>query len=306
MRSVKALSAVLMLAWTGCATLPAGRAESALYVDVRKAVALRESAEWIVDRLEVEAIAEGTMRSACQVDAPARERLIAWLDARITEAGGPAEAAYRRDRDAAIAEALSLERVRAVVQYADAHAHECPFWLEADPHFDGVQTDARRFVLLAESFGGGGLILSRGGVRLGGGGGGRLTFAWGLDQRLTLGVGGEVGGIGTFGGEDTSGARALVARFTAAVPLVLRVTNLSRIFDVEVAANARWSPTDLRLPPGVRVGIGYGVSTVRVGPFMPTAMLYLRYEFLPASRDGLDPSEHLILVGTKVGVDFDP
>ena len=303
MRRVFAVLSLFALA--GCATLPAGRAESALYVDVRKAVALRESAEWIVDRLEVEGIAESVMRSACQVDAPARERLMAWLDARITEAGGPAEAAFRRDREASIDEALSLERVRAVVQYADAHAHECPFWLDADPHFDGVQTDARRFVLLAESFGGGGLIVSRGGVRLGGGGG-RLTFAWGLDQRLTLGIGGEIGGIGTFGGEDTSGARALVARFTAAVPLVLRITNLSRILDLEIAPNARWSPSDLRLPPGVRVGVAYGVSTVRVGPFMPTAMLYLRYEYLPASRDGIDPSEHLILVGTKVGVDFDP
>jgi hypothetical protein len=90
------------------------------------------------------------------------------------------------------------------------------------------------------------------------------------------------------------------------VPLVLRITNLSRILDVELAPNARWSPSDLRLPPGVRVGVAYGVSTVRVGPFMPTAMLYLRYEYLPASRDGIDPSEHLILVGTKVGVDFDP
>jgi hypothetical protein len=301
-----ALFALLAIALGGCATLPGGRAESALYVDVRKAVALRESAEWIVDRLEVEGIAQSVMRSACQVDAPARERLIGWLDARIADAGGPAEAAYRRNREAPIDEALSLERVRAVVQYADAHAHECPFWLEVDPYFDGVQTDARRFVLLAESFGGGGLILSRGGVRLGGGGGGRLTLAWGLDQRLTLGVGAEVGGIGTFGGEDDSGARALVARFTAAVPLVLRITNLSRILDLELAPNARWSPSDLRLPPGVRVGVAYGVSTVRVGPFMPTAMLYLRYEYLPASRDGIDPSEHLILVGTKVGIDFDP
>ena len=238
----RVLAPLLALVLAGCATLPEGRAESALYVDVRKAVALRESAEWIVDRLEVAGIAESAMRSACQVDAPARERLVAWLDARIEAEGGPAEARWRRDHDAPIGEALSLERVRAVVRYADEHAHECPFWLDADATFDGVQTDARRLVLLAESFGGGGLIVSRGGVRLGGGGGGRLTVAWGLDQRLTIGLGAELGGIGTFGGEDTSGARALVARFTAAVPLVLRVTNLSRILDLELAPTARWSP----------------------------------------------------------------
>jgi hypothetical protein len=287
-----------------CATLPAGRSESALYVDVRKAVELRESTEWVVDRLEVEALAASAMRSACQVEAPARERLLTWLDAQIEAAGGPAEAAYRRDRDADIDTALSLERVRAVVRYADEHAHECPFWLSPDAAFAGVQTDAYRLVLLAESVGGGGLIVSGGRARLGGGGGGRLTLALGLDQRVTIGLGAELGGIGSFGNEDATGGRSLVARFTAAVPLLLRITNLSRLVDFELAATARWSSSDLRLPPGVRGAIGYGLTTVRVGPFMPTAVAYISYEYLPPG-DGLG-AEHLILLGTKVGLDFDP
>lgn len=299
------VAALLSTALSACASLPAGRAESALYIDVRKAVELRESSEWVVDRLEVEALAASAMRSACQVDAPARERLLTWLDAEIASVGGSAEAQYRADHDASIGRALSLERVRAVVQYADEHAHECPFWLEPDTAFAGVQTDAYRFVLLADSVGGGGLIVSGGSTRLGGGGGGRLTFALGLDQRVTIGIGAEVGGIGSFGGPDPTGGRSLVARFTAAVPLLLRLTNVSRILDLELAATARWSATDLRMPPGVRAAIGYGLTTVRVGPFMPTGVLFVSYEYLPPSQDGLD-AEHLILIGTKVGLDFDP
>ena len=302
----RALSLLLTISCVlgGCATLPAGRSEAALYVDVRKAVDLRESTEWIVDRLEVEALAASAMRSACQVEAPARERLLTWLDAQIAAAGGPAEAAFRRDRDADIGDALSLERVRAVVRYADEHAHECPFWLAPDAAFAGVQTDAYRLVLLGESVGGGGLIVSGGRARLGGGGGGRLTVALGIDQRITIGIGAELGGIGSFGNEDATGGRSLVARFTAAVPLLLRITNVSRLVDFELAATARWSSSDLRLPPGVRGAIGYGLTTVRVGPFMPTAVAYISYEYLPPG-DGFG-AEHLILLGTKVGLDFDP
>jgi len=302
----RALSLLLTISYVlaGCATLPTGRSESALYVDVRKAVELRESTEWVVDRLEVEALAASAMRSACQADAPARERLLTWLDAEITRVGGPAEAAYRRDRDADIDASLSLERVRAVVRYADEHAHECPFWLIPEPDFAGVQSDAYRLVLLGESVGGGGMIVSGGRARLGGGGGGRLTLAVGVNQRITLGVGAEIGGIGSFGNEDATGGRSLVARFTAAVPLLLRITNVSRLIDFEIAATARWSSSDLRLPPGVRGAIGYGLTTVRVGPFMPTAVAYISYEYLPPG-DGFG-AEHLILLGTKVGLDFDP
>lgn len=299
------LAALLPFVLGACASLPPGRAESALYIDVRKAVELREGSDWVVDRLEVGALAAGAMRSACQVDAPARERLLAWLDAELTAAGGPAEAAYRRDRDASIGRLLSLERVRAVVRFADEHAHECPFWLEPDAAFAGVQTDAYRLVLLAESVGGGGLIVSGGQARLGGGGGGRLTLGLGLDQRVTIGVGAELGGIGSFGSADGTGGRSLVARFTAAIPLVVRITNISRILDLEVAMTTRWSASNLRLPPGGRAAIGYGLTTVRVGPFMPTGLLYVSYEYLPPSDDGL-AAEHLIMLGTKVGLDFDP
>jgi hypothetical protein len=247
------------------------------------------------------------MRSVCQVEAPARQRLLTWLQAQIASAGGPAEALYAHDPDADLDAVLTLERVRAVLVYAEDHAHECPFWLKPTPHFDGVHTDARRLVLLAESVGGGGTIISGGTVRLGGGGGGRVSLGVGINSRYTLALGAEVGGIGSFttANADGSGGRTLVGRFNAAVPLMLRITHLSRLIEFEVAATARWSTTDIRLPPGFRAAIGYGLTTMRVGAFMPTATLRLSFEILPASGTSLPP-EYLVLIGTKVGLDIDP
>lgn len=287
-----------------CATLPNGRAESSLYVDVRKVVELREGGEWVVDRLEVEAVAASAMRSVCQVDGPSRQRLLAWLETQIAAEGGPAQAMFARDADADIDAVLTLERVRAVLRYAEEHAHECPFWLRPDAAFSGVQSDAYRWVVLADSVGGGGMIISDGDVRLGGGGGARLSLGLGVNQRYTLALGAEVGGIASFASSDSGGGRTLAGRFNAAVPLLLRIHNMSRVLDLEVAATARWSIDEVRVPPGARVAIGYGISTARLGAFMPSATVRLSFEVLPASHEL--PAEYLLFLGTKVGVDIDP
>lgn len=310
MASLALTASSLAASALGCAHLPDRTPERALYVDVRKAVALRESSEWVVDRLEIEALAPSVMRSACQVSAGDRERLLRWVDGEIERAGGRAEAQHRAARargerpGAGYAEALHLGRVRAVLSYADAHADECPFWLEADANFAGVQGDAHRFVILAESAGAGGIIVSGRDVALAGGGRGRLLAGFGVSPRLTLAIGAELGGIGTFRRDPASGDRVIAGVFTAAVPVMLRFFEFSRIVDLELAATARWSTDALRLPPGVRGMVAYGFSTMRVGAFMPTAVLYVSYEYLPpATREA---AEHVIQLGTKVGLDWDP
>lgn len=294
----------LLLAAACASTLPAGRAETALYMDVRKAVELRESAEWLVDRIELEALAGPTMRSGCQVDAATRQRVIAWLDAQIGAAGGPAHETFARDPGADISAVLTLERVRAVVRYADEHAGECPFWLTPDPEFAGVQTDAYRLVLLLESVGGGGVIVSGGAARLGGGGGARVSLGVGLNPRYTLALGAEVGGIGSFDAANGGEGRALTGRFVAAVPLVLRIHHMSRVMDLEVAGVTRWTTDEIRTPPGFRAAIGYGISTLRLGAFMPSATARLSFEILPATNTL--PAEYVFVIGSTVGFSIDP
>src|SRR5688572_10986484 len=96
-----------------CGAIPAQTADRALYLDLEKIVELQESTDWVVDRLEVEEIAPTVMRSACQVQPPARRRLLGWLDGRIADEGGPAEEAWRRQgRDLdEIGPLLRLERI---------------------------------------------------------------------------------------------------------------------------------------------------------------------------------------------------
>lgn len=302
------LGAVLCLntiGLVGCATLPPGRSVSALYVDVRRSVELREEAEWVIDRLAIEAIAPTVMRSTCQVDDTARLALKEWVQQQIALHGGPAESMLARDPSADIDRVLTLERIAAVLSYAEAHATECPFWLRPVREFDGIQSDAYRLVVLAESVGGGGAIISGGKVGLGGGGAVRVSLAVGLDQRYTIALGAESGGIATFTQSDASGGRTLVGRYSTAIPLVLRIKHDSRLIDLELAATARWSDSSLRIPPGIRAAIGYGLSTVRVGAFMPTATVRVSFEVLPQSNDGLPP-EYLLFLGTNVGLDIDP
>ena len=87
-----------------------------------------------------------------------------------------------------------------------------------------------RFVLLAETIGFGSLVIEGGDAALGGGGGGRLLFAHGIGPQLTFAFGGEVGGVGAFTVND-KGGRSLETTFTAAVPVMLRWTRFSRVFD---------------------------------------------------------------------------
>jgi hypothetical protein len=299
--------ALLAALASACATLPDAPVQRALYVDLRKAVELSDDTGWVVDRVQLEANAEDAMRSACQVPASERDDLDAWIGGQLALGGGSAAELYRKHGGdlGAASEALELERTRALLRYAQGHAAEdCPFWLEPDPEFSGVQTDDGRFVLLAETQGFGAVIVENGETGLGGGGAGRLLLARGLGPRLTLGLGGEVGGIGTFVEDEEDGARGIETTFTAGIPLLLRISSFARVFDFEAAARFRVDPGDTLPPPGVRLSFGAGISTMRSSAFMPYGLLWLGYEYHPEFRS--DPADHSILIGTRVGVDWGP
>jgi hypothetical protein len=300
------LSALALCA-LGCTTLPSGGPARALYVDLRKAVDLSEgTGGWVVDRVEIEARAGSALRSVCRVDPVERARLRAWINAQIMLAGGPAREVYERNDDdlSEAQDALTLERVRALLDYAELRASEdCPFWLKPEADFAGVEGDEARFVVWLESIGGGSVVLEDGEVALGGGGGGRLLAGYGLAPRLTLALGGEIGGHGAFV-ENSSGARTIETTFTAAMPLVLRVSDVVRIYDFEVAPVARLTGTRIESPPGVRTLAGVGFTSSRGSTFMPYLVVYVGYEVHP--KDGTNLADHSFHIGTRVGVDADP
>jgi hypothetical protein len=296
----------LLAVSSACATLPDAPLQRALYVDLRKSVQLSDDTGWVVDRVQLESNAEDALRSACQVAPSERDDLDAWISGRLKLEGGSAQAAYlahHRELGAA-SEALALERTRTLLRYAQAHSGEdCPFWLEPDPEFRGVQTDDGRFVALAETFGYGSAVLERGTTGFGGGGGGRLMLARGFSPRVTMGIGAEVGGTGAFVKND-EGKRGIDTTFTAGFPVLLRILNYSRIVDIEAAPVLRVDPGDTLPPPGVRASIGVGLDTLRSSAFMPYGLLWVGYEYHPRFHD--DPADHSIHVGTRVGVDWAP
>lgn len=303
-RSIVHLATASVLA--ACASWPHDRVERALYADLAKAVELSNDTGWVVDRVQLENNAEDAMRSVCQVAPEKRTSLERWLDAELTLGGGSAAEIYRRSgRDlGAASDALEIERVRALLRYADERASaDCPFWLEPDPNFLGVHGDEGRLVLLAETLGYGSIVLEGGDGALGGGGGGRLLVGHGFGPQVTLALGAEIGGSGAFV-DNEKGSRSIETTFSAAVPLLLRISNLSRVFDFEVAPSVRFDPGVDVLPPGVRTSVALGFSTMRSSSFMPYALLWLAYEYHP--KDNRGPADHSLHAGTRVGVDWDP
>ena len=304
-RSCNHVAWVCLLA-AGCATWPHDPIERALYIDLTKAVELSNDTGWVVDRVQLENNAEGAMRSVCQVEPEQRRALEVWLDSRIQKLGGSAELVYKKhDRDLGAASGiLELERVRALLKFADARAaDDCPFWLEAKPDFRGVQSDADRLVILAETLGYGSLVLEGSNEALGGGGGGRVLIGTGLGPAWTLAIGGEVGGSGAFVRNEMR-TRTIETTFSAAVPVLLRYSRYSRLFDLEIAPAVRFDPDTDILPPGVRTSVAVGFSTMRSAAFMPYALLWLAYEYHPPDNRG--PEDHSLHIGTRVGVDWDP
>ena len=311
--SMKPFVSLLMLGAVlgGCAHLPPARNARGLYVDLRKAVQFRESSgDWVVDRLEVEDMQETIMASGCRTSVETREDLRMWVNTQIdaelgagaSGAAVPSEAAYREDGRVSgrVKELQRLERVRLLLDAADEASAECPYWTHADPRFAGIETDEGRFVVLAESVGAGALRVSDGDTNFGGGGGGRLMAALGVG-RLTLGVGFGITAAATFV-ETTDGARSFEAVVSSEVPLLLRVTSITRVFDIVLSYRTLFQDSGAR--HGGRVEIGYGLTTPRVATLMPYGVLWVGYELFPAQQGG--HAEHAILVGTRVGFDWDP
>jgi hypothetical protein len=296
--------AVVFLCLSGaCRSLPEPSEQRALYIDLRQVVETRERGEWLVDDTEIEEAQPKAMQSVCQVAPDIATSLSRWLDGQIQTRGGPAAEQY----EAGVAltdlgEVLTLERVRELAISTDAARERCPFWLSADGDFEGVHRPTNRFVLMAESAGAGSLILQGDEILLGAGGAGRLLAARGLGHRYLLAFGGEVGGAAGLeplsDGEDDK----IETRIHAALPLMLRVFDLARFYDVELAATALASPRDFDPSVGFRAQLGAGILTVRISQFLPYFSLIAGYEILPWE----EPAVHVFRLGTRFGVDFDP
>lgn len=302
----RGLLAGLLSLLAGCASLPADPVERGLYLDLRRAVELSEDTQWIADASQLDDNFEDALRSVCQVAPAHRANLSAWIGGQLLLQGGTPQQIYRdNDRDlGAASEALTLDRVRKMLEYAHGRAAaECPFWLSPREDFRGVQAGGERPVVWLESIGAGRAILRNGKVGLGGGGGGRLLLGYAFNHRVTLVGGLELGGGGVIesrnGGGDT-----IVTAFSGAAPLLLRINGASRLLDLELAPVFPLLESSPDNTLGLRASIGGGLGTMRKADFMPYIVIFAGYEVHPATRDA--PRSHIVMVGSRVGLDWMP
>lgn len=300
------LGVIALLSQSGCATLPTQPAERALYIDARKALRAESRLGWTVDRVEVAEASVQTEPSACRVNPARRAALRAWVDGQITAAGGSAAEQFANGRARAeLGDVIELERTRDLLAQLEAHLPaDCPFWVKPSDDFEGLHSVSDRWVLIAESVGGGSLSFSHGNVEAGGGGAARVFAGYGVGTGLELALGVEAGGDAVLQKQpDAQGTLQANGAFRFGVPAFLRVVDLEWVYDLELAAISRLTNGALR-PLGARVALAGGVSGLRRIGLMPALSLWLAYEIFPA-QDG-HAAEHVIRLGTKVGIDWDP
>jgi hypothetical protein len=289
-----------LLAASGCASLPADPAERALYVDLRTAVDATESDGWNVDWVHLQEIIDPALRSMCQVAPRTRDGLEQWIERQIALEGGPAEGIYRahgNDLDAA-SEALSLERTRALLRFAKTRAaHDCPFYLEPRADFNGVQGDADRWLVLAETNAFATFVIDSQVPAIGGGG--RLLLGRGIGPRFTLAAGAELAAAGTLLPTSKGSIDGIA---TLAVPILLRFAHFSALYDVELAPVMRFQHATKSFPPGARIELSTGFSSLRRRTFMSYFMFYAGYEFHPRLKG--TPADHTLQLGTRIAVDL--
>lgn len=278
--------------------------ERALYVDVRKALHAESRLGWTVDRVEIAEAAAQAEPSACRVTPKRRAHLRRWLEQQIAAEGGPAAAQYRAGADIDdLEEVIDLERTHALLSTVEVHMpDDCPFWLTPSDEFEGLHAVDRRFVLIAESVGGGSLSFSGGRVLAGGGGAARLFASYGVATHVQVALGVEAGGDAVLQKEER-GALAPEGAFRFAVPMFVRLIDIDRLYDLELAAVTRLLDGELE-PWGARVALAGGVSGLRRLGFMPALQISLGYELYPAQH-GSD-TEHVLRLSTRVGFDWDP
>ena len=292
----------LSVLFVGCLRVPDGLAERGLYVDLRRGVGDRESAGWGLERTAVEHVASSTVDSACAAGPEVRGRVAGWLDREIARAGGVPSTGARL----LPGKRLRIARVRAVLRWwEDGHnAEECGAFGPPDPDFVGVESDYRRFVLVAELVLGLTGFIREGKFTTGPGLGYRLFAAYGVAPRVTIGAGLEVGTLTEFRPDPAAGDQIISGRFMLGVPVLVRFLDGATIFDIEAAVSTRLKGIEPLLPPGFRVAIGYGSSGLRVNGLMSTLVFWTGYEYQPP-RDGA-PAEHIIRAGSRFGFDLAP
>ena len=281
------------------------RQSEGLVADVHRIVSAEESLGWVVDHIELEDMYPSLLKSVCRTSAPARTLALERLQSEAQRLGDPRAlyAAAGRELDGAGEDALSAERrLRALERALLGARRDCPFWMEVDPDFEGLQTDRNRFTLNVESGGVAILRRTQGDWTLGGGGFGRVLPAYGFGGSFTLLAGAEFGGGALLKpGDETTG---VTINYFPALPLIVRIRDVAWHYDIETAALGLFQSDNTNVSYGARIAGTVGLSALYTSGFIPWAGVSLAYEYHLES--GGRSQAHFIRGGFRAGVSWDP
>jgi hypothetical protein len=294
------------LAAAACAhARPEGAGDGALYRDLQRIVNVREARGWRIDRVEIDAVLPDALQSVCRTDEATRGRVLAWVDARLAELGGPVDEAWRREgrRIERVRDLLEATRVRRLLAAAiEAAPRDCPFWIEPEAHFRGRQIIDDRFLFVLE---GGGKFIglrSQGRNDFAGGGAGRLLFGRTFGPRWGLLAGVEAGGSAEFPRDEAGMRQGIVLAVDFLAPVVVRYRLVNSYVELEGGYLLHVTEQDARAVPGWHVGVAVGVKSVRERFLLPGVAFGASYErtFERPDRAPL----HLLKLGLRVTLDL--
>ncbi len=294
--------------FAACArSLPETPTSAALYRDLERLVGLATTTGWGIDRLEVKGLESDALQSVCRTPFASRFQLLAWLDRRIEDEGGPVEQAYRSrgNRLSKVKHLLALTRVRMTLSHAmDAALSDCPFWIAEDDQFRGRQIADDRWQL---SLGGGGkliLVSQAGEADINFGGSGRLMFGRAFGPRISILTGLDTGASASFPRDAMGNRGQLVLGIDAVIPVALRYRFVNSYLEVEAGPLGRFTEESDSVIPGIHMGIAFGGRASRKRWFFPGAVFGIVYEQTFPTQSYIDPIKSLKL-GFRVAIDLD-
>jgi hypothetical protein len=285
-------------------------AVESLLFDVRKVVEVQVSTGWKIDRYEIEKMMPDTLLSVCRTTNETRSLALAEAGREVTRLGGPLQAALEKNGNKIddLKDLLFATRVERVLAEAMRRAPgECPLWVTPKRDFRALQAGVNRFILSLDG-GGAGMIQyaeihpeNTTGLTLAGGGGGRLLLGRGFGHHWSVRLGPELSVTALVRRDDNT--TALPLQFQGAIPLVIRYTDVSWHYNVELAPLVMLTEEDEVPRYGGRFGVLIGISGLQVRSFIPWAGVGGALELFP------DTDGRTLLLnlkgGLRAGVDWD-
>lgn len=276
--------------------LPPGESEKSLVRDLAMIVTSHEQTGWSIDEIEVKQMLSSSIISFCGIDDEALERTRVWFD-QVLKDFDPKKAYEENGKSLTkIQKRLVLWRSRLLFLEASKvrAAGKCPFWIEQQKPFPGVQDEMQKVLLAFET---GGRFYAQREKRdtIGAGGIVRMMIGYGFTHRFAMRTGLEFGFSAQAPDPNSGKASPLV--FASAFPISFQHRFLAEYIEYELGPLAYFDQSRNSLQWGVHLGLGVGVSRMRIRAIMPSVILTVNYQYVPPQADFVEV--HRLSIGVR-------